>query len=232
MVLEKNLLTVKSKIRDICSRIDRDPDEIKIIAVSKTFPFSRITELNSIGQTDFGENKVSELRSKYYHISFQHPEKINWHLIGHLQSNKVEDVIAFISLIHSVDTLKLAQKIDTSAKKINRIIDILVQVNTSNEPQKYGVSVEEAAEICLQISSLENVRVKGLMTIAKLTNDTEVIRESFSKLKSLYDLLKPNMKDFEYLSMGMSNDYEIALEEGSNMLRIGSAIFGERDKEF
>ncbi|MBK8553075.1 MAG: YggS family pyridoxal phosphate-dependent enzyme [Ignavibacteria bacterium] len=230
-MLEKNLLTVKSKISEICSRIDRDPDEIKIIAVSKTFPFSKITELNSIGQTDFGENKVSELRSKYYHISFQHPEKINWHLIGHLQSNKVEDVVAFISLIHSVDTLKLAQRIDTSAKKINRIIEILVQVNTSNEPQKYGVSVEEAAALCLQISSLENVRVKGLMTIAKLTNDTEIIRESFRKLKSLYDMLKPNMEDFEYLSMGMSNDYEIALEEGSNMLRIGSAIFGERKKD-
>ena len=229
MQLEKNLLLLKSKIREICSSVDRDPDEIKIIAISKTFPFTKIIQLNSIGQLDFGENRVRELRDKYYHISFHHTEKIYWHMVGHLQSNKVEDIIAFISLIHSVDSLKLAEEIDNKAKRIKRIIDILIQVNTSDEPQKYGISTDETAEMCNQISSLENVRVKGLMTIAKLTEDRDNIRASFRKLKSLYDELKPGMKDFEYLSMGMSNDYDIAIEEGSNMIRIGSALFGERN---
>ncbi len=228
MELEKNLLAVKSKIREVCSRVDRDPDDIKIVAVSKTFPFSRIIELNTIGQEDFGENRIRELRDKYYNISFQYSGKINYHFVGHLQSNKVKDVIAFISLIHSVDSLKLAEEIDVNAKKIKRIIDILIQVNTSQEPQKYGVASDEAVSLCKQISVLDNVRVKGLMTIAKLTDDREVIRQSFRKLKNLYDELKPDMKDFEYISMGMTNDFDIAIEEGSNMLRIGSAIFGER----
>lgn len=228
MELEKNLLAVKSKIREVCSRIDRDPDDIKIVAVSKTFPFSRIIELNTVGQEDFGENRIRELRDKYYNISFQYSGKINYHFVGHLQSNKVKDVIAFISLIHSVDSLKLAEEIDVNAKKIRRIIDILIQVNTSLEPQKYGVASDEAVSLCKQISVLENVRVRGLMTIAKLTDDREDIRQSFRKLKNLYDELKQDMKDFEYISMGMTNDFDIAIEEGSNMLRIGSAIFGER----
>ena len=193
MELEKNLLTVKSKIREVCSRVDRDPDEIKIIAVSKTFPFSRIIELNTTGHEDFGENRIRELRDKY-----------------------------------SVDSFKLAEEIDNNAKKIKRTIEILIQVNTSNEPQKYGIHISEAASLCKQISLLENVRVKGLMTMAKLTDDQEVIRSSFRSLKKLYDELKPDMNDFEFLSMGMSNDYEIAIEEGANMIRIGSAIFGER----
>lgn len=228
MVLEKNYLDVKEKIRDTCSKVDRDPDDIKIVAISKTFSFSRIMDLNNIGQVDFGENKVKELREKYYNISFQHSGKIKWHMVGHLQSNKVRDVIAFVYLIHSLDSYKLAEEIDVNAKKINRIIDVLVQVNTSNEPQKYGVSPEEAINLCKEVLAFENVRVKGLMTIAKLTEDKEEIRNSFKTLKKLYDELKPGMKDFEFLSMGMSHDYDIAIEEGSNMLRIGSAIFGER----
>ena len=228
MELEKNLLIVKSKIREVCSRVDRDPDEIKIVAVSKTFPFSRIIDLNTTGHEDFGENRIRELRDKYYNIAFQYSGKINWHFIGHLQTNKVKDIIAFISLIHSVDSFKLAEEIDNNAKKIRRTIDILVQVNTSDEPQKYGIHISEATSLCKQISLLENVRVKGLMTMAKLTDDQDVIRNSFRSLKKLYDDLKPDMKDFEFLSMGMSNDYEIAIEEGANMIRIGSAIFGER----
>lgn len=228
MRLEKNLELVKLRIKEVCERAGRDPDEITIVAVSKTFPFSQVIDLNMIGQTDFGENKVRELRDKYYNISFQYSGKFNWHLVGHLQSNKVKDVIAFIHLIHSVDTFRLAEEIEVNAKKINKIINILVQVNTSKEPQKYGVSPENATSLCKQIALLENVRVKGLMTIGKLTDDKEEIRKSFRQLKDLYDELKPDMKDFEYLSMGMTNDYDIAIEEGSNMLRIGSAIFGDR----
>lgn len=229
MELEKNLLALKKNIKEICERIDRNPDDITLVAVSKTFPFSEVIELNKAGQLDFAENRVRELRNKYYNISFQYSGKINWHLVGHLQSNKVKDVIAFIHLIHSIDTFRLAEEIDTNAKKINRKIDVLVQINSSNESQKYGVSPGEAPSLCKQISLLENVRVKGLMTMAKLTDDKEIIRENFRTVKKIFDQLKPDIPDFEYLSMGMTNDYEIALEEGSNMLRIGSAIFGERD---
>lgn len=231
MTLEKNLELVKLKINEVCLRTGRNPDEITIVAVSKTFPFPKIIELNKLGQMDFGENKVSELRQKYYNISFQSIGKINWHLVGHLQSNKVKDVISFIHLLHSVDTFKLAEEIEVNAKKINRQIDLLIQINTSREAQKYGVAPGDAVSFCKQISLLENIRVKGLMTIAKLTDDTEEIRKNFRDLKRIYDELKPVMKDFEYLSMGMTNDFEIALEEGSNMLRIGSAIFGERTEQ-
>ena len=229
MELEKNLVALKKNIKEICERIDRDPDDITIVAVSKTFPFSEVIELNKTGQLDFGENRIRELRNKYYNICFQYDGKINWHMVGHLQSNKVKDVIAFIHLIHSIDSFKLAEEIDNNAKKINRKIDVLVQINSSSERQKYGVSPQEASSLCKQISLLENVRVKGLMTMAKLTDNNDEIRASFREVKKIFDQLKPEIPDFEYLSMGMTNDYEIALEEGSNMLRIGSAIFGERE---
>lgn len=229
MELERNLVALKKNIKDICERVDRNPDDITIVAVSKTFPFSRIIELNKIGQIDFGENRIRELRNKYYNISFQYDGKINWHMVGHLQSNKVKDVIAFIHLIHSVDSFKLAEEIDANAKKINRKIDILIQINSSNESQKSGVAPQEAVSLCKQISLLENVRVKGLMTIGKLTDNRDEIRASFRMVKKIFDQLKPDIPDFEYISMGMTNDYDIAIEEGSNMLRIGSAIFGDRE---
>ncbi|MDZ4712602.1 MAG: YggS family pyridoxal phosphate-dependent enzyme [bacterium] len=228
MELEKNLLTVKKNIKEICEKLDRDPDEITIIAVSKTFPFSQVIDLNKLGQIDFGENRVRELRDKYYNISFQYEGKMNWHMVGHLQSNKVKDVIAFTYLLHSVDSFRLAEEIDVNAKKINRKVNVLIQINTSNEEQKYGVSMSDAQSLCKQIALLENIRVKGLMTIAKQTDDREEIRTSFRSLKTMYDQLKPEIPDFEYLSMGMSSDYDIAIEEGSNMVRIGSAIFGSR----
>lgn len=225
---KENYSEVKGSIREICERIGRDPEDITLVAVSKTFMITNIMELNQMGQLDFGENRIRELRDKYYNISFQYSGKINWHMVGSLQTNKVKDVIAFIHMIHSVDNMKLAEEIDTNAKKINRVIDILIQVNTSGEEQKHGVNAQETKGLCSEVSKLKNVRVKGLMTMAKLTEDKEEIRKSFKMLKNLFDELKPDNTDFEFLSMGMTNDYEIALEEGSNMLRIGSAIFGER----
>ncbi|HQY52816.1 MAG TPA: YggS family pyridoxal phosphate-dependent enzyme [Ignavibacteria bacterium] len=228
MKILSNFSSLKERIKEVCETAGRDPEEITIVAVSKTFPFTRIIELNSIGHVDFGENKIREMRDKYYNISFQYSGKINWHMVGHLQSNKVKDIIAFIHLIHSVDTFNLAEVIDSTAKRINRKIDILVQVNTSNEEQKYGVLPEEAESLCKQISLLENINVKGLMTIARLTDDRDEIRRSFRTLRELFDKMKSDFSDFKYLSMGMTNDFDIAIEEGSNMLRIGSAIFGER----
>jgi PLP dependent protein len=228
MLLEKNYLDLKEKVREASYKAGRKTNEINIVAISKSFPFSKIAELNEAGLTDFGENRVRELKEKHFNNSFRHTGKINWHFVGHLQSNKVKDIIAFVYLIHSLDSYSLAEEININAKKINRIINVLIQVNTSNEPQKSGVTAEDALTLCRQVSDFENIRVKGLMTIAKQTEDKENIRESFKLLRSLYDRLKPEMKDFEYLSMGMSNDFEIAIEEGSNMIRVGSAIFGGR----
>ena len=228
MSLEKNYAEVKTKVKEICERAGRNPDDVKIIAVSKTFPISNIMELNQDGQYDFGENRIRELRDKYYNISFQYEGKINWHMIGHLQSRKVKDIVAFIHLIHSVDSFELALEIDTKAKQINKIIDILIQVNTSNESQKQGLVPADTLNVCKQIRELKNVRIKGLMTMAKLTEDTEEIRSSFRSLKKMFDEMKSDFSDMEHLSMGMSHDYEIAIEEGATMLRIGSAIFGNR----
>lgn len=228
MNLEKNYLELKSSVKDICERAGRNPDDVQIIAVSKKSPISEILELNKIGLNDFGENRSKELKDKYYNIAFHHKGKINWHMIGHLQSKKVGDIIAIVSLIHSVDSIKLANEIDSTAKKINKTIEILVQVNTSNEPQKYGIDPSEVKEVCSQISELENIRLKGLMTMAKFTEDKDEIRSSFRSLKNLYDELKPDFKHFQHLSMGMTNDYEIAIEEGATLLRIGSAIFGSK----
>lgn len=228
MNLEKNYLELKSKVKDICDRAGRNPDDVHIIAVSKKSPVIDILELNKIGIIDFGENRSKELKDKYYNIAFHHKGKINWHMIGHLQSKKVGDIIAFVSLIHSVDSFKLANEIDLTAKKINKTIEILVQVNTSNEPQKYGIEPSEVKNICTQINDLENIRLKGLMTMAKLTEDKDEIRNSFRSLKNMFDDLKPDFKNFQHISMGMSNDFEIAIEEGATLLRIGSAIFGNK----
>lgn len=228
MNLENNYSEVKNRVKELCERSGRNPEEVKIIAVSKTFPISNIMELNQIGQFDFAENRIRELRDKYYNISFQYSGKINWHMVGHLQSRKVKDIIAFIHLIHSVDSYDLALEIDTKAKQINRIIDILIQVNTSKEPQKFGLDPQETVKVSKQILDLKNVRIKGLMTLAKLTEDKEEIRSCFKTLKQKFEEMKPDFRDLEHLSMGMSNDYEIAIEEGATMLRIGSAIFGNR----
>src|SRR5690606_12700461 len=154
---------------------------------------------------------------------------IYWHLIGHLQTNKVKFIIDYVSLIHSVDSIKLADEIQKRASQSSKLIDILVQVNTSGEDSKFGVEPSQAGRICSDIRKLENIRLRGLMTIGKLTENEDEIRENFRLLKNLYDELLPVNNQFEFLSMGMTSDYEIAIEEGSNMIRVGSAIFGERD---
>jgi pyridoxal phosphate enzyme (YggS family) len=213
-------------IKRICQNLGRNFEEIKLIAVSKTFPSEQIAYLFKTGHLDFGENRVQELKSKYDELK---DLPVKWHLIGHLQTNKVKFIVDFVHLIHSVDSLKLADEINRNAKRINRVIDILIQVNTSREEQKSGVEIAETKNLCKEISELENLNLKGLMTIGKLTDDEKIIRDNFKTLKYLYEDLKNIHKGFEYLSMGMTSDYEIALEEGANMLRIGSAIFGNRN---
>jgi pyridoxal phosphate enzyme (YggS family) len=224
--LNDNYSSLMEDIKDTCEKAGKDFNDITLIAVSKTFPAEDIVIVNKSGQIHFGENKVQELKSKFDILG---TENIKWHLIGHLQTNKVKYIADFVYLIHSVDSLKLAEVIDEQAKKYNRTIDILVQVNTSNEDQKSGIEPEDVRNLCAEISKLENVCIKGLMTIGMFTDDVDVIRDNFKTLKSVYDELKSDYPSFEYLSMGMTSDFKIAIEEGANMLRIGSAIFGYRN---
>lgn len=224
----ENLKLLKNDIIEVCKRAGRDVNEIKLIAVSKTFPVEDIQTVFNAGQVDFGENKPQEMKEKYDAL---HDKSIRWHMIGHLQTNKVKYIADYVYLIHSVDSEKLAEEIQKQAEKRNKVLDVLVQVNTSDEMQKSGVDPDKAEKLCRFVSSLVNVRLCGLMTIGKFTDDKDIIRGNFKDLKNIYDELKPSFPDFKYLSMGMTSDYNIAIEEGANLLRIGSAIFGKRSYE-
>jgi PLP dependent protein len=233
--IEGNLIRLKKQIDRICKSINRNPKEIHVVAVSKTFPSEAISSALDFNQLDFGENKVQELIRKQKELENR---ILNWHLIGHLQTNKVKYVIPFAYLIHSVDSLKLALKIQFEAAKLNKVIKCLVQVNTSGEEQKSGCDVKHALKLVQEISKLENVRVKGLMTIGRLisekadNSEKSIVLQNFRTLKNLFEEIKSlNFKNTEmhYLSMGMTSDFQIAIEEGSNMLRIGTAIFGSRE---
>lgn len=224
--LSSNYEKLIDKIKIKCDSLKRNFEEIKLVAVSKTFPPEQILEVKKLGHKDFGENKVQELMRKYDKLK---THDIHWHLVGHLQTNKVKYVIEYVYLIHSVDSIKLAMEINKRADEINRTVDILVQVNTSKEEQKSGIEINETKNLCSEIAKLNSIKLKGLMTIGKFTNDEKIIRENFRTLRDLYEDLKPVHPGFQFLSMGMTSDFEIALEEGSNMLRIGSAIFGERN---
>ena len=224
--LNRNYTELTDDIKRICLKSGKNYDEIKLVAISKTFPGEQLVKLFEAGHLDFGENKVQELKLKHTELV---DLAINWHLVGHLQTNKVKYIIDFVHLIQSVGSIKLAREIDIQAKKINKTVDILVQVNTSREEQKSGCEIEETKDLCNSITKFENLRLLGLMTIGKFTDDEDIIRENFRTLRYLYEDLKVNIASFKYLSMGMTSDYEIAIEEGSNMLRIGSAIFGKRN---
>ncbi len=232
--IEDNLIKLKKKIEGVCRSSGRNTGEIHLIAVSKTFPVEAVSSAIDFNQLDFGENKVQELVQKHEALEGR---ILNWHLIGHLQTNKVKFVVPFVYLIHSVDSFKLALRIQSEAAKIGKTVKCLVQVNASGEEQKSGCSVQETLKIVKEISLLENVKVKGLMTIAKMITDDDgeagrnIVRDNFRILKNLFEEINsmniPNV-DMKYLSMGMTQDFDIAIEEGSNMLRLGSAIFGER----
>ena len=203
------------------------PADVKLIAVTKTQPSEIILEVYHSGHKIFGENKVQELTGKYQQL----PKDIEWHLIGHLQSNKVKHIAPFISLIHSVDSFKLLVEINGQALKNNRLINCLLQIHIAQEETKFGLSFEEA-ELLLnsgELKLLNNVRIAGLMGMATLTEDKEQIRNEFKSLHHFFIKLQVSNSKFEILSMGMSSDYKIAIEEGSNLIRVGSAIFGERN---
>jgi pyridoxal phosphate enzyme (YggS family) len=206
-------------------------DEIgtcKLIAVSKTKPIEDILQAYKIGCRDFGENKVQEMLTKYEQL----PPDIRWHLIGHLQSNKVKYIAPFVHLIHSVDSLKLLQEINKQAQKHNRVIDCLLQIFIAQEETKFGLDFMEAEAILQNISSFKNIRIVGLMGMASFTDNQVQIQKEFASLKQFFEYCKKTYQDFNItfseLSMGMSGDYQLAIQEGSTMIRIGSSLFGER----
>jgi pyridoxal phosphate enzyme (YggS family) len=206
------------------------PSHVTLIAVSKTKPISAIQEAYDAGQRHFGENKVQEMAEKQEQL----PKDIFWHLIGHLQTNKVKYIAPFVSLIHSVDSLKLLQEINKQAIKNARVIDCLLQFHIAKEETKFGLSIEEAIELLesTEHNELKNIRLVGIMGMASFSDDLKVVHSEFQQLRSIYDHLKNNYfaqhNSFKEISMGMSGDYEIAIQEGSTMVRVGGLIFGSR----
>jgi len=226
-VIEANINDVKERIKRAAEKSGRSADDILLVAVTKTVPVSTIELAVQKKVNEFGENRVQELIEKYDILK----ERCNWHFIGRLQTNKVKYIVDKVSMIHSVDRLNLAQEIQKRAEAVGRVMDILVQVNISGEDTKAGISPEELVPFLKSIADFPNIRVKGLMTIAPFASDPEDIRWVFRKLKNIsIDIARENIDniDMQYLSMGMSNDFEVAIEEGANIVRIGSSIFGER----
>lgn len=221
-MIENNVNRVRKIIEETCSKVNRNVEEITLIAVSKQKPFEQIVETNSFGIKDFGENKAKELKQKAENSQLE----INWHFIGHLQTNKVKDVVPSTTLIHSVDSIKLAEEINKRAGNINKVQKILLEVNTSGEDAKFGLTefteVQNLAEHC---KSLENISLVGLMTMAPFTSNENIVRNSFKSLKNIFGKLNSSGFELTELSMGMTNDYQIAIEEGATILRIGTAIF-------
>lgn len=229
-MIAQNLEGIRQKIAAVCVKTGRNSGEIALVAVSKGISAELIKEAVNAGIADIGENRVQEAVLKYRQLSFA-PQSIRWHMIGHLQTNKVKEAVRSFGLIQSVDTIRLAQAIDKEAREIGKIQDILVEVNTSGEKEKFGINPEKACELFTAVSELNNINTKGLMTIGPLSEDVEAIRGAFQNLRQLKDeiIQKGIIKDKSgfVLSMGMSSDYEIAIEEGANMIRLGRAVFAE-----
>ena len=227
-MLKENLANVEKNIEQACKNAGRSRDEVTLIAVSKTKPVEMLQEIYDENIRDFGENKVQELCSKMEQL----PSDIRWHMIGHLQRNKVKYIVGKVELIHSVDTYRLAEEINIQAKKQNVIVPILVEVNIAHEESKFGISAEDAILLVEEISKLENIRIRGLMTIAPYVENPEDNRLYFRKIKQLsVDITNKNIDNvfMEILSMGMTGDYMVAIEEGATMVRVGTGIFGERN---
>ena len=226
-MIKENLISVENEIREACLRAGRRREDVTLIAVSKTKPVSDLEEAYALGVRVFGENKVQELADKYEVL----PKDIEWHMIGHLQRNKVKYIIDKVALIHSVDSLRLAETIEKEAAKRNITVNILIEVNVAREESKFGLMPEELEEFIAKISDFSHIRVKGLMTIAPFVADSEENRVIFQRLHKLsVDIETKNVDNItmRVLSMGMTNDYAVAIEEGATMVRVGTGIFGAR----
>ena len=227
-MINENLMQVRKNIEAACQKAGRNPEEVTLIAVSKTKPVPMLEEAYQAGSRDFGENKVQEIMDKYPVL----PDDIRWHMIGHLQRNKVKYIEDKVSLVHSVDSLRLAEEISRQAEKKQTELDILVEVNIAQEESKFGTSRAEAAQLVEEIAKLPCIHVKGLMTIAPFVEHPEENRKYFRQIKELsVDIEKKNIDNvsMSVLSMGMTNDYMVAVEEGATMVRVGTGIFGERN---
>lgn len=228
--IKGNLNQVHERIRTACQQAERDEQEVLLVAVSKTRTPEEINTAIEAGVTDIGENKVQEIMDKYDAI-----DPVRWHMIGHLQTNKVKYIIDKVDLIHSVDSMKLAKEINKRAAQHDKVMDILVQINPADEESKFGVSLGQVRELVEEIlESCENIRICGLMSVAPIAEDPNDVKVYFDGVKKQYDALRqmdhPRL-NCTYLSMGMSHDFEVAIRSGSNLVRVGSAIFGERDYE-
>lgn len=227
-MVKENLEQVRENIKKACEKVGRDVSEITLISVSKTKPVPMLQEAYDAGNRDFGENKVQEIMDKYPVL----PQDIRWHMIGHLQRNKVKYIVNKVFLIHSVDSLRLAEEISSQAEKKQVEVDVLVEVNIAQEESKFGTSREEAISLVEEIAKLPHVHVKGLMTIAPFVENPEDNRKYFRQIKELsVDIMKKNIDNVSMgvLSMGMTGDYMVAVEEGATMVRVGTGIFGERN---
>jgi pyridoxal phosphate enzyme (YggS family) len=215
-------MSIKNQISIINNEIK---DKADLIAVSKTRSVEQIIEAYSHGQKKFGENRVHEIVEKYNNL----PKDIEWHMIGHLQKNKVKHISKFISLIHSLDRLSLAKEIDKNGRKDNRSIDCLIQIKISNDESKYGLNPEQLDSFYADLKEFENINIIGLMAMASYTKDQSLIADEFKKMEKLFKEMKTIDSNFKILSIGMSDDYQLAINNGSNMIRVGSKIFGQRN---
>lgn len=237
MKIAERIKRVQETINSACARVGREPADIRLVVVTKSAGFEAVKEVISLGFNHLGENRVQQLKKVSSQITEwleqengnpTMPKEVCWHMIGHLQRNKVRQVLPVVSLIHSVDTLRLAEEISVSAAKAGLCRSVLLQVNTSDEPQKYGVPVGAATHLAEQIETLPNLKLVGLMTMAPLTHNKDVVRACFVRARELFMEMRGEKivgSEFTELSMGMSSDYEVAIEEGATILRIGSAIF-------
>jgi len=227
--IKSNLEKIRTGIAEAAEKAGRNPSEIKLIAVSKTKPAEDINEAIKCGVTDVGENKAQEVMEKCDHV-----EPVNWHFIGHLQRNKVKYIINKVTLIHSVDSLKLAKEIDLRAAQEGHDMDVLIQINAANEENKYGATFEETPALIKAIlDECKSINIKGLMSVVPIVEDPEDVSGYFRQTKELFDKISSETKHerlkMEHLSMGMTHDFETAIREGSTMVRVGTAIFGERN---
>jgi len=231
MDIKHNIDLINQRIKNSLIKAGREIDDVTLIGVTKNVPVDVINQAVDHGLLELGENRVQELAAKYEQLSGLNG--VNWHMIGRLQRNKVKYIVDKAALIHSLDSLDLAREINRQAERIQRVVPVLVQVNVANEETKAGMPFEETIPFIETIYNLKYIKVMGLMMIAPLTDDPETVRPYFQVMKQMFDDLKRNNyphTEMKYLSMGMSNDFEIAIEEGSNMVRIGTAIFGTRKK--
>lgn len=227
-MIQENIKLVEENIKKACEKVGRDVNEVTLIAVSKTKPYTAIEEALPTGVRDYGENKVQELCDKYEIL----PKDIKWHMIGHLQRNKVKYLVGKATLIHSVDSIRLAEQIEKEYAKADEIANILIEVNMAQEESKFGITSEETEQLVREIAKFPHIRIKGLMTIAPYTDNPESNRVYFRNMKKLsVDIENKNIDNvsMNVLSMGMTGDYQVAVEEGATLVRVGTGIFGERN---